>query len=231
MARWTTPARGTWAQAEAMVGQEIARFEGADPVSAADIRRLLELNGLDAPIHTDEAAARAAGYQGIVSPVALLRTWSFPAYRAPGEPPDESGRMHPPVPVMAIPAPSSQMFAADSNVRYLADFHVGDRIADPFDDDAARDTGAHAAYANTIFLESLLEACIRRWAGARARIAELDFRMLTFNLVGDRLRVHGAVREVLPTERTARLELWIESTRAITVRGSATVRFQEESDA
>jgi acyl dehydratase len=97
-----------------------------------------------------------------------------------------------------------------------------------YDDEAARATGADAAYANTIFLESLLEACVRKWAGARARIAELDFRMLAFNLVGDRLRARGVVREV--DGRDARVELWIESARGTTVRGNATVRFEEESD-
>jgi acyl dehydratase len=129
MAHWTTPQRGTWAQAEALVGTVLARFEGVDPVGAADIRRLLELNGLDAPIHTDEDAARAAGYRGIVSPIALLRTWSFPAYREPGEAPDESGAMHPPVAVMSIPAPSGRMFATESSARLIADVHVGDRIS------------------------------------------------------------------------------------------------------
>lgn len=124
-----TPRRGSWADAEALVGRVIARVEGADAVSVADIRRHLELVGLDAPIHTDDGAARAHGYRGAVSPVCLMRTWSFPAYQQPGTPLDESGAMHPPIPLTGVPAPGGRMFATESNMRYLADVCAGDRIA------------------------------------------------------------------------------------------------------
>lgn len=122
------PRRGTWADADALVDQVIARVEGADPVSVADIRRHLELVGLDDAIHTDDAAARSHGFRAAVSPVCLLRTWSFPAYREPGGELDESGGLHPPIPLTSVPAPGGRMFATESSMRYVADVCVGDRI-------------------------------------------------------------------------------------------------------
>lgn len=94
-----------------------------------------------------------------------------------------------------------------------------------FDREAGRATGAQDAYANTILLETLLEACVRSWAGPAARIRALAIRMLSFNCVGDRIAARGVVREVPADGRTAALELWIESHRGVTVRASATVEF------
>lgn len=91
-----------------------------------------------------------------------------------------------------------------------------------FDREAARATGAPDAYANTILLETLLEACVRGWAGPAARIRALAIRMLTFNCVGDRITARGVVSAV-PGDGTAELDLWIESHRGVTVQASATV--------
>jgi 3-oxo-4,17-pregnadiene-20-carboxyl-CoA hydratase beta subunit len=93
-----------------------------------------------------------------------------------------------------------------------------------FEREAARATGAPDIYANTIFLEGLIEACLRRWAGSDAVIEEITFRMLTFNCVGDRIAARAIVREVDPSEGRAVLEIWIESPRGRTVDGRAVIR-------
>jgi acyl dehydratase len=121
--------RGTWEEAEAMVGQVIGHVSGADPVTAADIRRKLEVIGLDAPIHTDAEAAKVAGYRTIVAPISMLRTWVFPAYWVPGRPLDESGQLYPPSALTNVPAPVDRVFATESSADYLAPVHPGDRIS------------------------------------------------------------------------------------------------------
>jgi acyl dehydratase len=94
-----------------------------------------------------------------------------------------------------------------------------------FDRETARGTGAAEAYANTILLETLLEACVRTWAGPLPRIVELRFRMLDFNCVGDRITACGRVESADRDERAVALELWIESHRGRTVTGNALVAF------
>lgn len=94
-----------------------------------------------------------------------------------------------------------------------------------FERDAARATGAPDIYANTIFLEGVIEACLRRWAGSDAVIEEITFRMKSFNLVGDRIAAHGIVTEVDTATGRVTAEIWIQSPRGRTVEGQAVVGF------
>jgi 3-oxo-4,17-pregnadiene-20-carboxyl-CoA hydratase alpha subunit len=119
---------GTWEEAEAMVGQVISVQTGADPVSAADIRRKLEIIGWDEPLHTNEDAARQLGHRTIVSPGSMLRTWVTPAYWAPGDPALDDQQLVPPIALAAVPAPVHKLFATDSTTRHIAPVYVGDRI-------------------------------------------------------------------------------------------------------
>jgi uncharacterized protein len=119
---------GTWEEAEAMIGQVISVQRGADAVSAADIRRKLEVIGWDEPIHTDEEAARRHGHRAIVSPGSMLRTWVTPAYWSPGDPPLGDQQLVPPIALAAVPAPVPKLFATDTSTRHLAPVYVGDRI-------------------------------------------------------------------------------------------------------
>jgi 3-methylfumaryl-CoA hydratase len=73
------------AELEACVGKA-QEFKGVDEVSINDIRRKLEVYCFDCPLHYDPAVARAHGYRGVVSPVALTPLWALPAYWNPGEP-------------------------------------------------------------------------------------------------------------------------------------------------
>jgi acyl dehydratase len=82
-------------------------------------------------------------------------------------------------------------------------------------------SGAPGVYANTTFVETLLEAGIRTWAGPAARIGMLDFAMTDFICVGDTASTGGVV--------TARdgdvvdLDVWIETGRGRSVSGTARV--------
>jgi acyl dehydratase len=96
-----------------------------------------------------------------------------------------------------------------------------------FERAAAQATGAPDVYANTIFLETVLESSIRRWAGLGGRITEIAFSMRSFNCIGDVVSAGGTVASLDQQKRLAALDIWIESPqRGRTVEGSATVHFQ-----
>ncbi|MER2535932.1 MAG: MaoC family dehydratase N-terminal domain-containing protein [Rhizobiaceae bacterium] len=128
--RWRV-APGTWEDAEALVGKEITRSEGVDPVNLPDIRRRLEVLAWDSPIHYDAEAARAVGHDGIVSPATMVVSWCLPAYWTPGDRRPEPGDpvLMPNYPFPNIPAPGTALFAAGCKTRYFADAHPGDRIS------------------------------------------------------------------------------------------------------
>jgi acyl dehydratase len=121
-------AQGSWADAEAMVGQTLSRIEGVDPASAADIRRKLEVVGLDCPLHYHETVAQANGYRTIVSPVSMMRTWVTPAYWSPGEPLVADRALFPPIPIAAVPGPGDRMFATGTKFEFLAPVYPGDKL-------------------------------------------------------------------------------------------------------
>lgn len=94
------------------------------------------------------------------------------------------------------------------------------------DRDDARATGAPDAYANTMFIQALLEACLRSWMGPRGWLEELEIRMVAFNLVGRVVTAHGRVAKVEPELEggTVWLEVWMEADGERTVTGQARVR-------
>jgi acyl dehydratase len=122
---------GTWDETEAAVGTVIARFDGADAVSLADIRRRLEVLAWDAPIHYDTDAARAAGFADVVSPATMLMTWVLPAYWNPGDPPPRTHDAYllPRFALRQIPAPGGALFATSCDTDYLEPVYLGDRLS------------------------------------------------------------------------------------------------------
>jgi acyl dehydratase len=82
-------------------------------------------------------------------------------------------------------------------------------------------SGAPAVYANTTFVETLLEAALRTWTGPEARLTELEFSMTDFICVGDTVSAAGTVSET--DGRTVRVDLWIDGERSRLVTGAATV--------
>ena len=93
-----------------------------------------------------------------------------------------------------------------------------------FDPAEARASGSPDVYVNSTFLETLLEATIRGWAGLDARISVLEYAMKDFTTIGAAAAGAGAVRSRLP-DGTVELDLWIESARGRTVEARATVGF------
>jgi acyl dehydratase len=94
-----------------------------------------------------------------------------------------------------------------------------------FDREAAAASGAPDVYANTTFIETLLEAALRSWAGPTARIAEIGFTMRDFNCVGDEVSAGGAVTGTREAgdELEVELDIWVESHRGRTTTGRAVV--------
>ena len=85
------------------------------------------------------------------------------------------------------------------------------------DSEAAKATGAPAAYANTFFLLGMFERLVREWGGLAAEIKRLGpMQMRTFNAVGDVLRFSGEVAAVDYRSREVRLSLWSDSARGRT---------------
>lgn len=95
------------------------------------------------------------------------------------------------------------------------------------DSRAAQASGARDMYANTTFVESLLEATIRSWAGPAARIRELGFAMHDFNCAGDKIAGGGVVTQVTAADDADEVELdvWIDGPHGRTVAGTAMVEF------
>lgn len=122
---------GTWDDTERAVGTVIARFDGADAVDVAGIRRRLEVLAWDAPIHYSDETARAAGYEGIVSPATMVISWVLPAYWSPGDPRPQLSDPYllPRFALRRIPAPGDALFATACKTRYLKPVYVGDRIS------------------------------------------------------------------------------------------------------
>lgn len=122
---------GTWEDAEACLGRELAQVTGADEVAAGDIRRRLEVLAWDCALHYDEKVAHQHGYLTIVAPVTMLMSWSIPAYWKPGDPRPQMDdpALIPPLPVCQIPAPAEYLFATRSETEYFEPVYPGDRIS------------------------------------------------------------------------------------------------------
>ncbi len=111
-------------------------IEGADDIELGLVRRYCEPLELGCPIHFDEEAARAAGYDGVVAPISSVLTFSIPPMWSPGEPPffatagrDEQPARSPVKPETAgLAPPFSGYFATDIEFEFLFDMKVGDRL-------------------------------------------------------------------------------------------------------
>jgi acyl dehydratase len=68
-------------------GRRYPPIRGADPVTAPDLRRFMEVLEWDEPIHRDPEAARAAGLPDVVAPASAAPAFAMAPYWSPGEPP------------------------------------------------------------------------------------------------------------------------------------------------
>jgi acyl dehydratase len=59
--------------------------EGPDAVNQAMIRHWVEAMGDENPVYTDEEAARANGFPGVIAPPTMLQAWIMRGYKATAE--------------------------------------------------------------------------------------------------------------------------------------------------
>lgn len=94
------------------------------------------------------------------------------------------------------------------------------------DRDDSRATGAPDAYANTIFIQAILEAALRTWTGPRGWLEELEIKMQAFNLVESFVCARGRVADISYDDNggTVTLDVWLDADDLQTVVGRASVR-------
>ena len=59
--------------------------DGPDAVNQAMIRHWVEAMGDENPVYTDEEAARAHGFSGVIAPPTMLQAWIMRGYKATAE--------------------------------------------------------------------------------------------------------------------------------------------------
>lgn len=123
---------GTWEEAEACLGKTLGVVQGADPVELGAIRRWLEPKQFDCPLHVDAEAAKAAGWEGLTAPGAMVLSLGLAPYWQPGDPPAQHSDPPKQIPIPVIfdvPAPCTLSFATSLEVEFAAPLHLGDRIS------------------------------------------------------------------------------------------------------
>ncbi|MBE1536961.1 hotdog family protein [Actinomadura algeriensis] len=79
----------------------------------------------------------------------------------------------------------------------------------------ARKTGAPEMYANTQFLLTAWERCVRDWTGPAGAIRAIrGFRMRSFNTVGDTMRVRAEVKDARVEDGRGVVEITIRCENA-----------------
>jgi acyl dehydratase len=117
-----------WTNAAGLVGQTIDSTVGPDAVTLADIRRKLEVIGLDCPLHYDSACAQSPGYRTVVSPVSMTRIWSITPTWRPGEPRPGSEPLLTLLPSAHPPGHGGTLIAAHLATEHHEPVYPGDRI-------------------------------------------------------------------------------------------------------
>ena len=99
----------------------------------------------------------------------------------------------------------------------------------------ARQTGAPEMYVNTSFLMSSWERCVRDWMGLPGTIRSIrDFRMKSFNTVGDTMRVLGEVADTRVEDGVGVVDVTVrcENSNGVTVGpGTVTVTLPRREEA
>jgi len=74
------------ARLRAFEGRSVgAPTEGPDAVNQAMIRHWVEAMGDENPVYTDDEAARANGFPGVIAPPTMLQSWIMRGYKATAE--------------------------------------------------------------------------------------------------------------------------------------------------
>jgi acyl dehydratase len=108
-------------------GAPLASQVGAEPVSAAGIRRFAEAYAMDCPLYWDDAAARAAGLPGRIAPWSMAMTMAMPAYWQPGDPPLADGFI-PPFAWDCVDLPGAEMMSTRVELVFERPLRLGDLL-------------------------------------------------------------------------------------------------------
>ena len=122
---------GTWAEAESFVGKVIGQEVGIDAVEIGSIRRWMEPKEFVCDLHTDGAAAKAAGYRDVVAPSTMVFSYGLPAYWSKDDGHAKIGDEPRQVPIPVIfdvPAPCTLSFASNIDMEFFEPMYVGDSI-------------------------------------------------------------------------------------------------------
>jgi acyl dehydratase len=118
-----------WSDAQARVGDVIGSTVGADLVTVSDIRRKLEVIGLDCPLHYDESCARAFGYRTVVSPVSMARVWAVAPGWVPGQPRPGAEPLRTMLPSADPPGQGNTVIATELAIEHHEPVYPGDRVS------------------------------------------------------------------------------------------------------
>jgi uncharacterized OB-fold protein/acyl dehydratase len=103
---------------------------GADEVNQAMIRHWVEAVGDENPVYTDERAARASGFSGVIAPPTMLQAWIMRGYKISNDPPGtREPTAHDEVMSLLDSAGFTSVVATDCEQEYLRPIVLGDRLA------------------------------------------------------------------------------------------------------
>ncbi|MGO9343811.1 MAG: bifunctional MaoC family dehydratase N-terminal/OB-fold nucleic acid binding domain-containing protein [Acidimicrobiales bacterium] len=101
-----------------------------DEVNQAMIRHFVEAVGDENPVYTDEKAARAAGFPGVIAPPQMLQAWVMRGYKASYSPAaDRERTAHDEIMTLLDSEGFTSVVATDCEQEYMRPLVLGDRIA------------------------------------------------------------------------------------------------------
>jgi uncharacterized OB-fold protein/acyl dehydratase len=102
-----------------------------DEVNQAMIRHFVEAVGDENPVYTDENAARAAGFAGVVAPPTMLQAWIMRGFKASYLPPAEGheATAHDDIMSLLDSGGFTSVVATDCEQEYLRPIVLGDRLS------------------------------------------------------------------------------------------------------
>jgi uncharacterized OB-fold protein/acyl dehydratase len=101
-----------------------------DEVNQAMIRHFVEAVGDENPVYTDEKAARAAGFPGVIAPPQMLQAWIMRGYKASySQAADREPTAHDDIMTLLDSEGFTSVVATDCEQEYMRPLVLGDRIA------------------------------------------------------------------------------------------------------
>ena len=94
------------------------------------------------------------------------------------------------------------------------------------DREIARATGAEDMYANTLFLQGLIEVTLRNWMGLAGKLKKINMTMTAFNYAGDELVCGGKIvsKSDQDGQSIIELDIRVDNQRERSVTGKAWVQ-------